>query len=462
MNFFRTLLILLTLLFMAKNLTASNLEKGKDLVSKGNYSSAKSFLTKACKNNNGEACLYIGQMYQFGLGFIKDDKKAGDYILKSCELKHGEACFSIAKSIQSARYPVEKFAAYFEHSCNLDYANGCMAIASLINDAKLQKEFFDKGIALSEKECQKNPDACFGLARLYEGNEKQKSQNFYTKAFKLYKSECDKGYINSCKQLADFYINGISTQKDVNKAKKALKVVEKSCNKGNDISCFSLINNYKELKDTKKRLEFAKKSCELNNYNACEVAALIYANDYKKPKKAETLFLKAGIAYGREVMLERIFKMYISMEMLTDAKRVFSQMKRPGGLMMTMIPFELYKKGYKDESFWFYKQGCLKHHDSAVCLEMGRTFKNDYRAGKVLKEFKQGCVGKNIPTSCVNTAEVFARLDKKDEALEIYENICDKSPYNLDQLNLDACTQIEKLKKELRKINRSSGDSSDW
>ena len=61
-------------------------ERGMEYYRKGEYEKAMEWLEVAAEKGNGNACLYIGNMYDKGLGVSKDDFTASQLLKKARKL----------------------------------------------------------------------------------------------------------------------------------------------------------------------------------------------------------------------------------------------------------------------------------------------------------------------------------------------------------------------------------------
>lgn len=96
-----------------------------------NYLKAKTYLEKACDLNNGYGCILLGELYDNGQGVRQDDQMAKAYYEKACDQNNGSGCFRLArhyerghvlKNSQTAKGYAKE---YYGKACYLGDKNGC-------------------------------------------------------------------------------------------------------------------------------------------------------------------------------------------------------------------------------------------------------------------------------------------------------------------------------------------------
>ncbi|MEJ8617047.1 tetratricopeptide repeat protein [Helicobacter pylori] len=111
----------------------------------------RSILKKACKLNDADGCVILGDIYHNGESVTKNFKKALKYYSKSCELNNADGCSKLGGAYffgEGVTKDLKKAFEYYSKACGLNDAKGCYALAVLYNEAK--------GVAKDEKQMTEN------------------------------------------------------------------------------------------------------------------------------------------------------------------------------------------------------------------------------------------------------------------------------------------------------------------
>ena len=143
----------------------------------------------------------------------------------------------------------------------------------------------------------KNYQACYELAKLYEEGKKIKQD--YKKAKEFYEVACDNKIYKACSNMCYLYSYGFGVEKNY---KKAGEFCEISCEKAKDYkdynACYGMGIFYSSgtesiKQDYKKARKIYEEACNNKIYKACSNLAVFYVNAYgveKNYKKAKELF----------------------------------------------------------------------------------------------------------------------------------------------------------------------------
>lgn len=169
-----------------------------------------------------------------------------------------------------------------------------------IEEAKL----YERGCSDRDPE-NRDQAFCFSLALRYELGKGVPLD--YTKADKLYKEACERGYDDACHNMALLYSKGLGVAQD---RRRAAELYRRACDNGLLASCFNLGIAYEQglgvESNMTQAMRYFKKVCDAGDGEGCYNLALIYGHGYGGDRNltaAEHLFGKAcrlGISKGCE------------------------------------------------------------------------------------------------------------------------------------------------------------------
>ena len=196
------------------------------------YKKALEIFREAANYNDGQALLYMGLMYYYGLEVPKDYSIAVEWFKKGAEVNYPHAQSWLASCYKSGTgTPVDLNQTFYWAS---KAANGGNARAQ--NNLAYYYEYgvgVEKNMSKAIEWYTKSADAGDmyaqnNLGRLYYDG-KGTSVNYY-KAFEYYSKSANQGYVDAMNNLAGCYYNGRGTSVNY---QKALEWYSKSAKEGN-------------------------------------------------------------------------------------------------------------------------------------------------------------------------------------------------------------------------------------
>lgn len=272
-------------------------ETGKEVegkeVEKDNLKAIE-FYKKACHSGDVGICLSVAETYFDGKkGITKNAAEGTFYLEKACDLGDAETCYKVALLLADGTITtknIDKSNSYFEKSCNMGHGISCANIASkyMLGQDKLDIDLV-KALNLAEKGCKLDAGiSCLAASAVYAiKNDKANARLYMGKACNLDNAE-------GCESLIKMAINANDiAAPDVKKAS------EKLCNLKNGLGCKMSASFFMGDKNKVEALRLFTEACDLNEADACLVAANLYNNAdqnqgiQKDEVKAFTLYTKA-------------------------------------------------------------------------------------------------------------------------------------------------------------------------
>lgn len=209
--------------------TAEGLERDPNL--------ARNYYGRGCDQGKASSCTDLGHLHDRGEGGDRDPLAAADAYRRACDAGGDFVCFWIDSELQEADGVTA------EHKSQ--------ALATL-QDACSRTE-------------QRNEYACYALGALYAtgGTIAGKDER---EAFGTTKSSCDRGFAETCVQLALFYINGTGVVPDPAEAKRLLTA---QCNRDNAGACTWLGHQLWQEGDHEGSLPLFRRACDAGSGEAC-------------------------------------------------------------------------------------------------------------------------------------------------------------------------------------------------
>ena len=233
-------------------------------------------LKKACDLDAYVSCLQLGLLYRYGNdAFSADLLKARDLLVKSCRGGNGNACHYLGKLYQGQPQlnNNDSIAELFVKSCDFynNYESACKDGSARAK--KLGEKFKDsmlKFLLVSQdiNQCQStNARGCGELGLLYKkGVEVERN---YKTASELLIKACNHGVYEVCTDLGLLYKNGWGVEKSYEKAYDAFW---RACNVDHK-GCYNLGVMYQlglgVEKDLLRAKELFQKSCAIKNVAGC-------------------------------------------------------------------------------------------------------------------------------------------------------------------------------------------------
>lgn len=123
----------------------------------GAYESAFRCYEKACSQNDGPSCFYLGGLYEDGRGVKQDIQQAKTYKEKACSLNYAASCFWRGEAYlngRGVRQDYQRAKNYHEKACSLlNFGWSCMRLGTLSKvNKKVSKEYYGKACDLGLQE----------------------------------------------------------------------------------------------------------------------------------------------------------------------------------------------------------------------------------------------------------------------------------------------------------------------
>lgn len=125
----------------------SIMKKGIKSYDKEDYPNAVKLLDEACKMNEFEACLKLGNMFSIGDGVVPDFIKAIEYYDYACQKGSGQCCSNAGVHYEygdGVEVNKEKALEYYKNACNYGYQLGCKNYGKLAQEDKDNDKKEDK------------------------------------------------------------------------------------------------------------------------------------------------------------------------------------------------------------------------------------------------------------------------------------------------------------------------------
>jgi len=328
---------------LAFSLPTSMIDKHADDLDKAHHYNFGGILRNlACTRKDGVACDSLGEMYNFGLGVMKDDTRAASFYFKACEAGNGTSCNSLGQMYfggTGVGKDYSRAAAYYIKACDAGDSLGCSGAANMYSDGKFvqeddsrAKELYAEGLSIDSKDCNAgNLLLCDLVATEYEKGidgvtrDTEKARQFFRKA-------CSIGSKLSCDTLKKWDVNesksvqvgssGTTVQQSGHteigqralslyysqRYAEARPLLDEACAGGNAESCDNLGDMYYDgvgvPEDYQQAVKLLSRACDKGSAAGCSDLGVAYNYGNGAVQSSSTavkLYIKAchgGYAYG--------------------------------------------------------------------------------------------------------------------------------------------------------------------
>ena len=202
-------------------------------------------ITQACESNNLNKCSELAHIYDSGtINVEKNPAKALELFTKACDGNNGEGCYYLSFKYHFGSSGVKK---------NNEKEKELLAKAE-----KIWKEGCDKG----------NIESCTWLGNFYSMT---MDESNYPNAVKYYTKACDSDNAQGCTNLGHMNKEGYGVEQSY---KKAVQLYKRSCSDSNALGCLWLgymyINGSGIKSDYSMAGKMFKKACDNGNNDGCK------------------------------------------------------------------------------------------------------------------------------------------------------------------------------------------------
>lgn len=248
-------------------------ELGKECIIDKNYTDALNFFEKACKLNEGEACLNAGIIYHEGLNTEADSSKAAVFYEQACNMNYASGCTHLGiiyGSGSTANYT--KAFDFYRKGCENGDNEGCYFTGIAYRDGFGINQNTDSAYEYIQKACDMNlGKACSEIGLHLDLDVTRDSADHNTSSLKYYEKACSLGDGTGCTNAGATYFYGKSVKPDIFKANI---LFERACDLNNAKGCSDLGLSYLRgtgiRQDSTKALELFGKACDLKLNEGCE------------------------------------------------------------------------------------------------------------------------------------------------------------------------------------------------
>jgi hypothetical protein len=203
------------------------------------YSEASVQFDVACSGGNGDACDYLGDMYQQPVGVPRDYARAATSYSKACDAGISRSCYNrgvMQENGWGVEEDIGRAATFYSKACDSGSAEGCSTLASLYNHGRGVERNLDKAATL------------------------------YSRAVTLYSKACDAGDAEGCTNLGRSFENGIGVPQN---QPQAARSYSKACDLGSADACIRLGVEVEQGKDKTEAAIFYSKACDAGTAVGC-------------------------------------------------------------------------------------------------------------------------------------------------------------------------------------------------
>lgn len=189
-----------------------------------NPSKAIELYMQAAKHGSADAYLSLGNLYFEGKYMPKDDKAFYEKMLKASELGSSGGTYNVywcyANGV-GCEVDLAKSKEYLQKAADMGdvYALRALYWNYYLGQNDTERDFDKAKKYLNLAANSQDPESMYILSKHYYWESVLFEQN-YSQAFTYAKLAADKGWIDACALMADFYENGIGCTKDPQKAKE--------------------------------------------------------------------------------------------------------------------------------------------------------------------------------------------------------------------------------------------------
>lgn len=198
-------------------------------------------LEQACDAGIVRSCTFLGVMYEYGKGVVKDQDHAIALYTKSCNAGYGLGCFSLGSTYaygdsEVRDYP--KAITALQKGCDGSNGSSCFTLGELFREGTKVIQDNPRAVANYRRGCDiEDMPSCYHLGLMYQ-NGAGVTENLKTAA-DLYRKSCDATIVPACFRLGQFYEQGLGTPVD---RAQAASFYRRACGFGLSEACESLKN----------------------------------------------------------------------------------------------------------------------------------------------------------------------------------------------------------------------------
>lgn len=246
---------------------------GKECIIDKNYTDALNFFEKACKLNDGEACLNAGIIYHEGLGTETDSSKAADFYEQACNMNNASGCTHQGIIYGCGSTPdYTKALDFYRKGCEKGDNEGCYFTGIAYKEGVGVTQNNASAYEYLQKACDLNlGKACSDIGIHLDLDVAKDSATPNKSSLELYEKACSLGDGTGCTNAGATYFYGKSVNLDMFKANM---LFERACDLNNAKGCSDLGLSYLKgtgiKQDSAKALELFGKACDLKLKEGCE------------------------------------------------------------------------------------------------------------------------------------------------------------------------------------------------
>lgn len=368
-------------------------------------------LMNLCNNHINRSCYLAGKKYSLGTTKNRDFQLAERAFFQGCSLSNSLSCFELAELYSYGIILDKKEKDYlplYEKACILNDSLSCERLGRKYKNKDKNKsyEFFKKAYDISSEGCKKaNGRDCMVKGVLYLVGEYVKESSIFAKT--LFEAGCLFNDSWACFRVTEWYLK----ENDMAKAKSFL---EKSCNLKDPNGCSKLASIYQNENKEELAFNYLKKACDYNDYEACSFVGDTY--EYSQMVRSLNLskdYHKKGCDLGYAHSCTKLAILYAGHyypEFNPDLSyaRLYAEkgckLNNPNACSTAglVIPEE-----ESEKKLQYYKKGCALKISDSTCGGVGQYYedKKEYKEAK--KYYELGCGINDFGLSCSRLAELY-------------------------------------------------------
>ncbi|MGB1274177.1 MAG: tetratricopeptide repeat protein [Nannocystaceae bacterium] len=211
-------------------------EQGAKAFEAGEYADAVEPLTYACTNNQAQACLYLGKLYERGNRVDQDFAQAAKLYEQACDGGNGEGCQRRAHLARNGRgqgKDAKQAFGFYKRACDAGDGLGCSGAGDMMYAGKGVAESTLGAIEFFERACEKQQlVSCLNAGELLFEPTGEEALN--KRAVAALTRGCDGGNGAACVKLGLCYYKGIGVTADPAEASARFKA---GCDAGAEDGC---------------------------------------------------------------------------------------------------------------------------------------------------------------------------------------------------------------------------------
>jgi serine/threonine-protein kinase len=213
---------------------------GKALFEQKQYKDALPLLNQACTGGDGEACDYLGQMYEGLPGISKNFKKAAALFTTACDAGNADGCYNIGNFYYVGTLNIVDEARarpLLAKACDGGSDNGCLTLGISYLQPTTGSADVTKALAVFTKACDAwLGSSCQQLGQIYENGRMGVEQD-YVRSVGYFSKACEVGNSNGCYMMGNLYWSGNGVEKNIAKSDEYFK---RACSMGHAGACQTL------------------------------------------------------------------------------------------------------------------------------------------------------------------------------------------------------------------------------